>query len=221
MIRKNVRKKMRNAACALALTLCAPAAALACEGDDCPAPAKVKPLDIMQFMREQAASTRDNERRHHAAKVAAAKPKQATHHAAAAKPAPTPAPLESDAAASFASHSYASQQTQDELSVPVLAREEFNAVDNAASAPSTETTGASFTNDPNVQVVAAAEFNDIDRKAEESSPFPAVEMPVAAEPAKPEAAPASAKLSWMEWLWSAVTGTFTALVAAVRQLVHA
>jgi hypothetical protein len=217
MIRKNVRKKMRNAACALALTLYVPAAALACEGADCPAPAK--PLDIKQFMREQAASTRVNERRHHAAKAAAAKPKQATHHAAAAKPAPTPAPLPSDAAASFASHSYASQQPPDEL--PVLAREEFNAIDNAAPASSTETTGASFTNDPNVQVVAAAEFNDIDRKAEESSPFPAVEMPVAAEPAKPEAAPASAKLSWMEWLWAAVTGTFTALVAAVRQLVHA
>ena len=218
MIRKNVRKT----ACALTLLLSVPTAALACDRPDCAAPvensATAKPLDVMQFMREQAASTRVNERRHHAAKTAAAKPKQATARIAAAKPAP--APLASDAAASFASNSLASQQTQDELPARVFARDEFNAIDSAASAPSAETTGASFANDPNVQVVAAAEFNDIDRKAEASSPSPAVEVPVAAEPAMPEAAPAPASVSWLEWLWSAVTGTFTALAAAVRQLIR-
>jgi hypothetical protein len=218
MIRKNARK----AVYALTLMLCVPAAALACEGPDCTTSrepsAKTKPLDIMQFMREQAASTRVGERRRHSAKATAAKPKQAPPRTAAAKP--TPAPLASNAASSFASHSYASQQPPEQLPVPVPAREESNASDNAANAPLSETTGASFANDPNVQVVAAAEFNDIDRKAEESSPFPTVEVPVAAEPAKPEAVPAVTKVTWLQWLWSAVTGTFTALLAAVRQLVH-
>lgn len=213
-----IRKNVRWTACALTLMLCVPAAAMACEGDDCPAAAK--PLDIKQFMREQAASTRVSARRHHSAKPAAAKPKQQTQHAAAAKPAPTAAPLQSDAASSFASHTYASQQPPEQLPVPVLAREEFNAIDNAAPAPTAETTGASFANGPNVQVVAAAEFNDIDRKAEETSPFPTIEVPAAAEPAKPEAASAPVPVSWLQWLWSAVTGTFTALAAAVRQLIH-
>jgi hypothetical protein len=213
MIRKNLRKTV----CAFALMVCVPAAAYACEGADCGAPAgsaKAKPLNIMQFMREQAASTRAGERRHHSAKAAATKPKQAAHRAAAARPAAAPAPLPSDAAASFAS-----QPPQDQPPVAV-ARGEFNAIDSAAPAPFPETTGASPANDPNVQVVAAAEFNDIDRKAEQTSPFPTIEVPVAAEPAKPEAAPAATKLSWLQWLWSAVTGTFTALAAAVRQFVH-
>ena len=216
MIRKNVRKT----AWALTLMLCVPGAALACEGADCAAPgsaAKVKPLDIMQFMREQAASTRAGERRHHAAKTVPAKHKQATRRTAAANSAPDPAPLASDAAASFASHSVASQ---DPLPVPVLAREEFNTIDSSAAAPSPETTGGPAGNDPNVQVVAAAEFNEIDRKADEASPFPTVEVPVAAEAAKPDAARAPTTASWLQWLWSAVTGTFTALAAAVRQLIH-
>src|SRR4029079_15482858 len=144
------------------------------------------------------ASTRVGQRSHHSAKTAAAKPKRATQHTAAAKPAPTPAPMASDAASSFASHSYASQQPPEQLPVAVLGREEFNAIDSAAPAPSPETTGASFANDPHVQVVAAAEFNDIDRKAEETSPFPTVEVPVATAPVKPEAAPAPAAISWLQ-----------------------
>jgi hypothetical protein len=211
-----IRKNLRKTACALTLLLCVPAAALACEGDDCPSAAK--PLDIKQFMREQAASTRVSARRHPSAKPTAAKPKQAAPRVAAAKPAPATEPLPSNAAASFASHSLASQQTQDELPVRVFSGEEFNAIDNAAPTP--ETTGASFANDPNVQVVAAAEFNDIDRKAEETSSFPTIEIPAAATPAKPTAASAPAPGSWLQWLWSAVTGTFTALAAAVRQLIH-
>jgi hypothetical protein len=223
-----IRNDICKVAGALALMLSIPGTASACEGVDCPAPAKVKPLDIMQFMREQAASTRVGQPpRHHSAKAASAKPKQkTTHPTAALEPVPVtaqaPASLASDAAASFASRSYASQEPPKQLPVPVLAREEFNAIDSAAPVPSTETTGASTANDPNVQVVAAAEFNDIDRKADESkpSPFPTIEMPGAAELAKPKAASSPTAVAWLQWLWSTVTGTLTALAAAVRQLIH-
>jgi hypothetical protein len=216
-----IRKNMRKTACAFALVLCVPVAAYACDGPACPAPAeaaaKVQPRDVMQFMREQAASTRSAQPRRHA-KAAVVKPKVAIHRTAAAKPTPAPSPVPSDAAAAFAANSVASQQDQ----VPVLAREQFNAIDSAAPAPFAETTGVSAADDPNVQVVAAAEFNDIDRKADQSeaSPFPSVEVPIAAEPAKPSAAAAPAAVSWLQWLWSAVTGTLTALAAAVRQLAH-
>ena len=217
-------KNVRVTACAFALMLCVPVASYACEGPDCADGAKVKPVDVMQFMREQAASTRAGQRRHHVAKAVAAKPRPAPHRTAAAKPTPaaTPAPLTTGAAASFASHSLASQQTQNEPPVRVLTQDAFNAIDSAAFAASSETTGGPPANDPNVQVVAEAELNDIDRKADlsERSPFPTVEVPIAAEPATPQAAPAPAAVSWLQWLWSAITGTFTALAAAVRQLVH-
>jgi hypothetical protein len=74
-----------------------------------------------------------------------------------------------------------------------------------------------------VQLVAEAELNDIDRKADEASPFPEGPAPVAAAFAEVETAPAPApvaQVSWMQWLWSVVTGTFAALATAVRQLVH-
>ena len=43
-------------------------AAAACEGAGCRATANAKPLNIMQFMREQAASTRAAEPRHRSAR---------------------------------------------------------------------------------------------------------------------------------------------------------
>ena len=124
------------------------------------AAAKSKPLNIIQFMREQAASTR------------AAKPRQSKVQpvAQAQRPArrvvaarPKPAGLPVEAAAS-----YASQQP----TVQVVASDELNDIDRAAAATvaSAETTGAAIAAEPNVQLVETGEFNDIDRKAEGGQP---------------------------------------------------
>src|SRR4029079_14458381 len=83
-------------------------AARACNGAGC---ADGKPLDIMQFMREQAASTRGGEARHVRDKPRHAKPqaKTAAKHrddrTIAARDAswPKPGPMPAEAAASFAS----------------------------------------------------------------------------------------------------------------------
>jgi hypothetical protein len=229
-----------GAALALSLLTVSAVAARACEGDDCPAPTKVKPLDIRQFMREQAASTRVADpsvfRSGPAKAHTAAKVRHHTGHAVAASaspPAPS-APLATEAAASFASQAAA------EPVVPTFPSSEFAAVGNAASiaapAPSAETMGAAFASDPSVQVVAEAEFNDIDRKADtpaapavtpaapapvvvaEASPVDAASVKTA--PAQPAPQQPSAVVSWLQWLWAAVSGTFTALAAAVRQLTH-
>jgi hypothetical protein len=225
-----------GAVLALSLLIVSGVAARACEGDDCPAIAKAKPLNVMQFMREQAASTRAAHpnmarpaRVHTAAKV-----RPAARHSVAASALPPTAPLATAAAASFAS------QPAPEPAMPRFGSSEFAAVDNAASAPipGAETMGAAFASDPSVQVVAEAEFNDIDRKADETAAVPEA-APVAAAPvvvadagpvatapvtAAPAAQPAaqqpSAVVSWLQWLWAAVSGTFTALAAAVRQLTH-
>jgi hypothetical protein len=49
--------------------------------------------------------------------------------------------------------------------------------------------------------------------------------PVEAAPVTAPAQPAaqqqpSVVMAWVQWLWAAVSGTFTALAAAVRQLTH-
>ena len=210
----------------------------ACDGDDCPAPAKVKPLDIRQFMREQAASTRaagpDAVRSRPVKVHTVAKIRHHTRHAVAASAPPQPSgPLATEAAASFASQAAA------EPVVPTFPSNEFAAVGKGApTARSAETVGSALGPEPDVQVVAEADFNDIDRQAADTPAMPAVTpaapapvvvadagpaeaAPVNAAPAQPAAQQQpSAVIAWLQWLWAAVSGTFTALAAAVRQLTH-
>jgi len=196
--------KLRTLACAALLlgpllTLDA-AAATACDGTECASPTRerpAKPLDILKFMREQAASTR-------IAKPGLAKAHTVAHTqrhihrtmVARPQPAATSMPtLPEEAAASFAS--------QDDLSVQVVASNEFNAIDAAgAAAPAApvETVGAA---EPSVPLAVAEEFNDIDRKAAESA----------------AAHVEQANSSWLHWLWSALGSTFTALATAVHHLI--
>jgi len=173
-----------RAALLSAVLLGLPAAALACDGADCPAPSK--PLDIQKFMREQAASTRTGQPRKrdvapaHTAGAPAAKPKP-RHVAAKTKPLPVEAATASAPGGKPASPAAASQSAFS--NVPVVTGDQLNAMDQAAavtpppvSAPAyaPETVGAApnaATADPNgnVQFVVADEFNEIDRKASDTA----------------------------------------------------
>lgn len=189
------------------LSLNVPAAS-ACEGAGCRAG---KPLDIMRFMLEQAASTRVGEiEPSHGKVLAKAKVHRRSHGAVAAQPQPTPIPAE--AAASFASRP--GQQVPE--NVEFVASDEANAIDRAADAAPVETTGAAAAGGPAVQLVDAAEFNDIDRKADDR-------LPLSARVAGGDGAPTHserASLAWLHWLWSALGSTLAALATAVRQLIH-
>lgn len=206
------RKIVCRAALVLGVLFIPSVSAYACEGEDCPAPAKAKPLNIMQFMREQAASTRVAKPRrapplHTAAKVkangrvhAAAKSESAVHRPVAARP--KPAPLPTEAAASFA------LQGQP-------------AVFPAAPSPLPETVGAAPATEPDVQMVSAEEFNEIDGNADDSASLPAAAAPIAVAASAAAEAPVAPKVeqvSWLRWLWSALTGTFAALATAMHQL---
>src|SRR3954447_19103795 len=120
-----------SAALGLALSLNA-VAAPACDGADCQTVAKSKPLDIMKFMREQAASTRVGEPRQR--KVQQGKVQQSrleqrkaqpvahvqhpVRRAVAARRKPATMPVEAAA-------SYAAQQPP----VQVVAGDELNDID--------------------------------------------------------------------------------------------
>jgi hypothetical protein len=169
-----------------------------------------KPLDIMKFMREQAASTRAAEPRkpqaaakahrpaaHHAVKETAkitAKnaAKDASKDAPKPKTAAAPAPMLPEAAAAFAA--------------PPPVASPFP----PPPSPQAETVGAAVPTGPKVQMVDAGELNDIDRKVE-------VAAPISATPAPAPSAPAST--SWLSAIWSALGNLFGALVAAVHQLI--
>ena len=189
-------------------------AAPACNGAGC---ANGKPLDILQFMREQAASTRSGEARHvrrkprHAKPQAKATAKHGSDRTIAARAAtwPKPAPMPPEAAASFAS-----RPEQPAQQVEVVGSGEPNAIDRTADAAPAETTGAAVASGPIVQLVDAAEFNDIDRKADDSPPLSAQTAQHDDTQIKAE----QAGSSWLQWLWSALTSTMTALATAVRQL---
>jgi hypothetical protein len=176
-----------------------------CEGAGCRATAPAKPLDIMQFMREQAASTRVAKPRQSPARTAL-KVHRVPQRTIAARRKPARVPVE--AAASFAS-----RPAQD---IQVQASDQYNAIDRTADTAPAETTGAGLPDGPLVQLVDAGEFNDIDRKAD-SAPLLATaasrpnDIPQPSEQASP---------SWLQWIWSALGGTLAALAAAVRQLVH-
>jgi hypothetical protein len=199
-------------------------AAPACDDTECQAATKSKPLNIMQFMREQAASTRAaTPRRSDTAKPRQSKLQPVAHKATSVahvqRPArravaarPEPAGLPTDAAAS-----YAAQQP----AVQVVASDEINDIDRAAAATATseETTGAASVAEPNVQLVETEEFNDIDRKAEERLRLSALSRIADERASAQQANVTQPSVSWLQWIWSAVGSAFAALAAAAHQLV--
>jgi hypothetical protein len=212
----------------LGLTLNA-AAAPACGDAGCQTAAKSKPLNIMQFMREQAASTRTAMPKHGGtAKLrqskkqpVALKPQTVTHvqrparRAVAARLKPAGVPTEAAA-------SYAAQQPP----VQVVASDEFNDIDRAAPATATpeETTGAASAAEPNVQLVETGQFNAIDRKAEELLRLSALARIADAQASAQQAnvtqpGVSQPSVSWLQWIWSAVGNAFSALASAVHQLI--
>jgi hypothetical protein len=182
----------------MSLSVAAPAA---CEGDGCLA--NGKPLDIMQFMREQAASTRVAKPRPSQPR-ATAKVQRAPHQAIAARKKPVPIPVE--AAASFAS------RPEQEAQAPATSSPS-NPFVGAAATAAPETTGEAIVSGPDVQLVDAEEFNDIDRKAD-SGP------PLSVATASGDAHSAQGNTSWMRWVWLALGSTFAALATAVHQLIR-
>jgi len=206
-------------------------AAPACDDAECRTTTKAKPLNIMQFMREQAASTRvAASRQRGTTRPRQSKAQSVTHRvptvahvqrparrAVAAGPKPSGLPTE-------AATSYAAQQPP----VQVVASDELNDIDRAAPAAATsdETTGAASAAEPNVQLVENGQFNDIDRKAEELLRQSALARLADAEAntgqakvAQPSAA--QTNVSWLQWIWSGVASTFAALATAAHHLVGA
>jgi hypothetical protein len=197
------RAILSSAALVLVLLLCLNAnAAPACDGGPCPAAKPSKPLDIMKFMREQAASTRPAE-----------KPRRA---APKAPPAPTAkaTPVPAEAASSFAAEPVPmpppqlQQAVAPAPSVEVVTEDEFNAIDRAGEAASPETIGAA----PPPMQFADVEMSTVVAKGEQ--PAPPVVGP------QPDPTPsAEAQPSWLRRIWSAIQDTFAALAAAVHHLV--
>ena len=192
MFRKNVRK----IAYAMTLILCVPAAALACEGDDCPTPAK--PLDIKQFMREQAASTRGGARRAPHRKAAAAKPEASRPTHRRREAAPTAAPLASDAAPARSLRIAAAAGRNCRMQ-PVPSPRGVQRHRRAAPAPANR-------RPPARRRQRSQRASGRRRRIQRHRPQGGRELavshgrgPVAAEPAKPQAAPAPTLVSWLQW----------------------
>lgn len=189
------------------------AAPAACAGEACSS----KPLNIMQFMREQAASTRVRKpsagprvarpRPNHTQAATVTAPR-APHHAIAARKRPFPAPAE-------AATSVASRPEQD-IQPPALAAP-YNPFDRPANPTAAETTGAAVAGGPEVQLVDADDINDIDRKADSTPALSANPAPVDRSQTHSER---QASASWLWRIWSALGSTFTALATAVHQLVR-
>ena len=188
----------------------ASSAAPACDGADCPPPANTKPLNIMQFMREQAASTRvaDPQTKVRSPSRATTQAKRPTPRAAAAQQKPARRPMEATAAA------------PPDPPVEVVGDNQFNAIDRAAGAAlPPETVGAASPSETNVRFVDADEFNSIDRKADEHALLAMAARSDAA--IRGEAAPSApqAKVSWLSWMWSGFANIFVALSTAVHNLI--
>jgi hypothetical protein len=193
------------------------AAAPACDGTECRTPANGKPLNIMQFMREQAASARKAEPRPVTSRPVA-KVQHPAHRTIAARPKPAKLPVE--AAASFASQPESDAQVSDvQVSdVQVVASDEFNGIDRAAAAASAETVGTAAPTGPDVQLVDAEEFNDIDRKADDGK-LRLADATTKKMPEQTQVHVEQANVSWLRWIWSALGSTFAALATAMHQLI--
>ncbi len=203
------------AALVLGLSLNA-VAAPACDDDGCQAATQSKPLDIMKFMKEQAASTR-------AGSTRVAKPQQnkapavahvqrSAHRAVAVRRKPAGLPVEAAA-------SYATQEPR----VKIVDSDELNDIDRAAPETATaapaETTGSAVAAEPNVQLVDNGEFNDIDRKAQDRMPA-STAMRIADAHASAPQPGVSPTVSWLQWIGSAFANIFVALATAVHQLLR-
>ena len=164
----------------------------------------------MQFMREQAASTRKAGSRPVASRPVA-KVQRPAYRTIAARP--KPAKLPAEAAASFAS-----QPDVRVSDVQVVASDEFNAIDRAAAAAPAETIGTAVPTGPDVRLVDAEEFNDIDRKADDGKLRLAESMPKQMSK-QTQVHVEQANVSWLRWIWSALGSTFAALATAMHQLI--
>ena len=178
------------------------AAPAACEGDGCSS----KPLNIMQFMREQAASTRVAKARPSYTQATAKAPR-APHRAIAARKKSVPVQVE-------AATAVASQPEQD-TQQPAMGTP-YNPFDRPADAAPAETTGAAVASGPEVQLVNAEDINDIDLKADSTPALSSNPAPVNVGQMQSE----QASVSWLRRIWSALGSTFTALATAVHQLVR-
>jgi hypothetical protein len=209
------RTTLRCAALAMGLLIgLSEAAPAACEGDGCSS----KPLNIMQFMREQAASTRVGKpsagprvaKPRPSYSQATAKAPRAPHRAIAARKRSVPAPVEA-ATAATAVASPPAQDTQ-----PPAMAAPYNPFDRTADAFPAETTGAAVASGPEVQLVNAEDINDIDLKANSAPALSSNPAPVDGSQTHSE----QAGVSWLRRIWSALGSTFTALATAVHQLVR-
>jgi hypothetical protein len=206
------RTTLRCAALAMGLLIgLSKAAPAACEGDGCSS----KPLNIMQFMREQAASTRVGKpsagprvaKPRPSYSQATAKAPRTPHRAIAARKRSVPAPVEAVAAVA----SPPEQDTQ-----PLAMGAPYNPFDRTAGAFPAETTGAAVASGPEVQLVNAEDINDIDLKADSAPALSSNPAPVDGSQTHSE----QAGVSWLRRIWSALGSTFTALATAVHQLVR-
>jgi hypothetical protein len=184
------------------LLLCLNAnAAPACNGAPCPVERPSKPLDIMKFMRAQAASTRAAERPRRAvvrpATAVVGPTRQAPKRRAIVA---TPSAIPSAAATSFAAQPTLIPQ------VEVVMEDELNAIDRAGEAAPPETVGAA-----SGMQIADAGISTIANKGQQ--------QPIAIAP-QPETAPSSSQqMSWLQSIWAAVRETFAAMAAAVHHLI--
>ena len=196
-------------------TLCCTALAWACSSVSAKPrlrPAKAtdagsKPLNIMQFMREQAASTRVAKARPSYTQATAKAPR-APHRAIAARKKSVPVQVE-------AATAVASQPEQD-TQQPAMGTP-YNPFDRPADAAPAETTGAAVASGPEVQLVNAEDINDIDRKAEAP---PALSSNLAHAPVNVgQTQSEQASVSWLQSDLVCVGKRFAALATAVHQLV--
>ena len=195
----------------LLFSLNASSAAPACDGADCPPPAKTKPLNIMQFMREQAASTRvaNPSVKIRSQPGAAKQAKHPTAAAATAQRNPSRRPVKTVAAAPAAPQ------------VQVVDDNELNTIDRAAgAAPPPETVGAAIPVENSVRFVDADEFNSIDRKADEGALLAMAAARNSDEAIRSDTPGApQTKVSWLSWMWSGFANIFVALSVAVHNLI--
>lgn len=210
----------------LSLGLGAPAAS-ACEGTECQTAGR--PLDLKEFMRQQAASTRTPEAmsatrgkaRHHAraARSGRATDRFARTHHSRHRPVTAqnePETVPTEPASAFATRS----SPGNDADVHVVSADELNDIDRAAGPAPAETTGKASANvqdvltaAQDVQMVVENDFNEIDRKAGELV-RPAAAATVTASEVVPRNGPSPK--SWMQWLWSAIGAAFVMLAGVAR-----
>jgi hypothetical protein len=218
----------RTAAFASGVLLSMNAAALACVGQDCAQPAKVKPADIVQFMREQAAGTRgvtlrtgSNHGRKHSAgnrvadrrpgpiyALADQPPARAMHRRLgmlrlAARPSIYRSKQHTAAARAKPSARLAEVAplaAQEAPLVELVSSDELNPIDQTAPAFA----DAAGERGLDAKRIVAQAFDDIDRKQEGS--LTTTDLRAASERAQAD----PSRLSWLQWIRLTLGRTFPA-----------